>query len=98
MYIQEAGNSNYANQTSKNSSLANTGANADVVCKINDMASNISEWTTEYSSDTGSNNAYPCTHRGGNYYDSSAVCTAYRFYNNASFSSGIFGFRLSLYL
>ena len=65
VYIQEAGNTNYANQTSKNSSLANTGTNADEVCKINDMGSNIREWTTEYSSSVHSNGAYPCTDRGG---------------------------------
>ena len=67
VYIQEAGNSNYANQKSKNRSLANTGKNSDEVCKINDMASNIYEWTTEYSSYTYSGEANPCTHRGGNY-------------------------------
>ncbi len=96
VYIQEAGNSNYANQTSKNSSLANTGANTDVVCKINDMASNVREWTTEYSSYTRSS-AYPCTGRGG-YYTYSHYYTAYRDYNDATVSRNDFGFRLSLYL
>ncbi len=47
VYIQEAGNANYANQTSKNTSLSNTGTNSDEVCKINDMASNLYEWTTD---------------------------------------------------
>ena len=97
VYIQEAGNINYANQTSKNSRLANTGANADVVCKINDMASNIREWTTEYSSNTDSSGAYPCTGRGG-LYGSSNRYTAYRISNYATLSYNNFGFRLSLYL
>ena len=86
MYIQEAGNINYANQTSKNTSLANTGANADEVCKINDMASNVREWTTEYSSYTYSSAAYPCTFRGGFYYNSYSY-TAYRHDDNATDST-----------
>ena len=49
VYIQEAGNTNYANKTSVNSGVANTGKNYDEVCKINDMALNCIEWTTEYS-------------------------------------------------
>ncbi len=97
VYIQEAGNINYANQKSKNSSLANTGANADEVCKINDMASNLAEWTTEYSSYTYSNFANPCTFRGGLYYDSN-IYTASRNYDNATDSYFGIGFRLSLYL
>ena len=98
VYIQEAGNSNYANQTSKNSSLANTGANTDVVCKINDMASNVREWTTEYSSYTDSGSAYPCTGRGG-HCNGSYSYAAYRYIRlSATFSDYSIGFRLSLYL
>ena len=67
VYIQEAGIQNYANETSKNDSLSNTGNLAegvkDEVCKINDMASNVLEWTTEHSSYTHSSLAYPCVHR-----------------------------------
>ena len=98
VYIQEAGNINYANQKSKNSRLANTGKNSDEVCKINDMASNVLEWTTEYSSNTLSNNASPCTSRGG-LYNNSYYYTAYRSIFTAT-SSGynLVGFRLSLYL
>ena len=97
VYIQEAENTNYANQKSKNTSLANTGKNADEVCKINDMASNIYEWTTEYSSVTDSNGAYPCAGRGG-FYDNSDFCTAYRISLNATSGDNSIGFRLSLYL
>ena len=97
VYIQEAGNTNYANQTSKNSSLANTGTNSDEVCKINDMASNIREWTTEYSSNTNSNIALPCISRGGPY-SISYLYTAYRSNASATFSNDVIGFRLSLYL
>ena len=96
VYIQEVGNSNYANQTSKNTSLANTGANNDEVCKINDMASNMLEWTTEYSSYISSHAAYPCTIRGGFYYNSGYSADS-RLDNNATGSHNR-GFRLSLYL
>ena len=99
VYIQQAGNDNYANQSGRsiNSSLANTGTNGEEVCKINDMASNVREWTTEYSSYAYSSNAYPCVSRGGNFYHSSNY-TAYRTSNNATDSYGNIGFRLSLYL
>ena len=64
VYIQEAGHTNYANETSKNSSLANTGVNDDKICKVNDVASNLREWTTEHSSGTYNSYAYPCVARG----------------------------------
>ena len=67
VYIQEAGNTNYSNQTSKNSSLANTGANNDEVCKINDMASNCFEFTTESSDGTNEAFDWPVMGRGGYY-------------------------------
>ena len=52
VFIQECGNTNYANQKTKNLNLNDTGKNNDEICKINDMTSNISEWTTEYCSYT----------------------------------------------
>ena len=99
VYIQEAGNTNYANKTSVNSSLANTGANKDEVCKINDMASNCYEWTTEYSSSASNGYAYPCVARGG-YFLGSTGYTAFRGYTDASYSglNYCISFRLSLYL
>ena len=67
VYIQEATGRDYANQkgSSINSSLTNTGTKQDEVCKINDMASNVYEWTTEYSSYPTTSLALPCTGRGG---------------------------------
>ena len=100
VYIQEAGNSNYANKTSKNATLANTGTNADEVCKINDMASNLSELTTEYSNFINNvNNAFPCTQRGGSYIDT-YYCTTCRIEDLAIIVSYefAFGFRLCLYM
>ena len=67
VFIQEMGNENYANKTSVNSSIANTGTIGDKVCNIHDMASNCWEWSTEYSKNTVSSSAYPCVSRGGCY-------------------------------
>ena len=99
VYIQEAGNSNYANQKSKNSSLSNTGTNNDEVCKINDMASNVAEWTTERSSSNDGDYAYPCITRGGAYVEPPPV-----FYVSVrgGFTAAVYGnsigFRLVLYV
>ena len=79
VYIQNfSGDTDYSRQDGKsiNSSLTNTGVNGDEVCKINDMASNVSEWTTEYSTVIGSYFAFPCTDRGG-YYGESDVYTSF---------------------
>ena len=99
VYIQEAGNTNYANQKGRdiNTSLTNTGTKQDEVCKINDMASNCVEFTTEYSSHALNGNAHPCVDRGGNY-GYSNTCTAYRYYYTATYSRYDISFRLSLYL
>ena len=72
VYIQSfSGDTDYSMQIGGNinSSLTNTGTNKDELCKINDMASNTTEWTTENSTYTGSTNAFPCTDRGGGYGD-----------------------------
>ena len=98
VYIQEAGHENYANQNSKNKGLSNTGTNSDEVCKINDMASNLYERTTEYSTHTSSSSASPCTGRGGGYYNRSNGYTAHRYYNGGTGSHSNGGFRFSLYM
>ena len=70
MYIQNfSGDTDYSMQDgySIKSSLANTGVNSDEKCKINDMASNAEEWTTEYCTISISSDASPCTIRGGSY-------------------------------
>ena len=98
VYIQEAGYTNYANQNSKNTgSLANTGANSDEVCRINDMASNVCEWTTEHSSNTISNVANPCVFRGG-CYNYGYYYTAIRPCSASTYNNYLIGFRLTLYM
>ena len=93
VFIQECGHTNYANQDGQsiNGKLTNTGTRQDEKCKINDMASNLQEWTTEYSSFTNSSGAIPCTSRGG-YYFSSYYYTAFRSYGTAAYSNNIFRF------
>ena len=67
VYIQNfSEDTDYSYQYSKNlGNLVNTGTNGDEVCKINDMASNTYEWTTEYSTNADSSYAIPCISRGG---------------------------------
>ena len=99
VYMQEAGKDNYANEKgpSVNGSLANTGENGDEVCKINDMSSNIAEWTTEYSSGMLSTFTAPCVYRGGNY-NNATDTTADRSNMYATYSTSSNGFRVILYI
>jgi len=97
VYIQAMGNNNYANVDSgTNTSLLNTGETGDKKCKIFDMAGNLSELTTEYSTYTTSSLADPCTGRGGNYRYSS-TCTGNRgsYYATDNYKS--YSFRPLLY-
>ena len=100
VYIQEMGNTNYANanrDTNGNTTLKNTGETGDKVCNIFDMAANTREYTTEYSTYVGSSSTAPCTRRGGDYYNSSLL-TQYRDYGNATDSLNRFSFRFLLYM
>ena len=98
VYIQAMGNSNYANQTDGNGTLKNTGSTEDEKCKIFDMAGNLYELTTEYSTSTSSSTAYPCATRGG-HYDYSSYCTSTRGnVYNATFSNSSISFRPLLYV
>ena len=98
VYIQNfSGDTDYSYQTTKNTSLSNTGTNGDEVCKINDMASNTLEWTTEYSIGIDSSIAYSCNFRGG-YYDLSHYCTRSRVFGNATGNGKGFTFRTTLYI
>lgn len=72
VYIQNcSNNSNYSNanrETVGNTNLLNTGETRDKVCNIYDMASNLLEWTTEYTKYTADDNVvYPWNSRGGAY-------------------------------
>ena len=100
VYIQNfSGDADYSYQKGESikSSLTNTGVNGDEVCKINDMASNTFEWTTEYSTSTDSDVAYPCTLRGGCCYYSDDY-TSYRNCSYATISDKCTTFRPTLYM
>ena len=84
---------NYANQPSLNKSLSQTGTTNDNPCNIFDMASNVSEWTTETYSDSDS----PCVTRGGDYGYSDGY-TSFRSRSNTSSSLSLVGFRPLLYV
>ncbi len=93
VFIQEMGNSNYANETDGNGTLKDTGKTEDEKCNIFDMAANIREWNTENAGDGAS----PCTIMGG-LYGSSYSYTAYRNYGSTIYSINNIGFRVLLYI
>ena len=97
VYIQAMGNSNYANQKNGNGTLKNTGATGDEKCKIFDMAGNLCEWTTEYSTFTYSSIASPCAIRGGRF-NYSSLYTSYRSFIDATYSYSGVSFRSLLYV
>ena len=98
VYIQNfSGDTDYSRQNSLNRDLANTGVNSDEKCKINDMASNTIEWTTEYCAFATSSYASHCTRRGG-YYDNSSYYTDRRNYDIATYSYDYISFRCALYM
>ena len=99
VYIQamDENNKNYANQKDGNGTLRNTGTTEDEKSHIFDMAGNIFEWTTEYSTNASDSINYPCVHRGG-YYKNSDDYTAIRYYDTGDNSYEVVGFRPLLYL
>jgi len=99
MYIQKfSGDEDYSRQNSLNINVTNTGVNGDELCKINDMASNTTEWTTEYSTETGNYTIDCCTSRGGNFYNAGSIYSSLRKGINASWLSEYYTFRSALYL
>lgn len=100
VYIQEMGNSNYSNanrDTKGNSILKNTGDTGDVVCNIFDMAGNLWEWTTEYSSIISNSVANACSCTGG-YYDNAGYTTAIRGADVPLYVGRDGGFRVILFV
>ena len=94
VFIQKCGtNANYSNQKSLNTTFAEKGTDNDKQCNIYDMASNILEWSTE----TSSNSGYPCVARGGTYFDNGRISSGRYNYKATGSNDGI-GFRTVLYL
>ena len=108
VFIQKfSGDENYSNQRGRNTlvKINKTGEsilnneyldagdeNRDVRCNIFDMAGNVREFTTEYSSSFG-----PIVYRGGNF-DDITTDTKHRFVNVVSDSYDDVGIRQILYL
>ncbi len=100
VYIEKMGHNNYANanrDVNKNSTLKNTGETGDEVCHIYDMAGNLREWTTEYSTYDSGSDKCPCVVRGGYYYHS-VNYTAGRTTQYTTFSIHYYGFRPLIYI
>ena len=100
VYIQNfSGDADYSKQNGRsiNTALTNTGANSDEKCKINDMASNNLELTTEYCTYVDSGINYPCTCRGG-IYNNYSVFTDFRTHINNKNDDHILSFRSTLYM
>ena len=95
VFLQLCGtNSEYSKQDNLNiGSVSETGTTNDVQCNIYDMASNVTEWTTETSNDAN----FPCTLRGG-YCSGTGISTSYRIYSNTSNNNELIGFRPILYI
>ena len=70
---------------------------ADKYSNIHDLLGNCYEWTTEYSSVSGSGGAFPCVLRGGGY-NGSYGCAAHRGNSYSAYSSNYIGFRVQLYV
>ena len=95
VFIQKySENSNYANKGSVNTSKLNTGKAGDKVCNIHDMASNCSEWSTEYSMNVGT----PCIIRGGCYNISGVAMSIRGSCGTIPYSTPDISFRPLLYL
>lgn len=100
VYIQMfSGDEDYSFQISLNteSTPANTGKNNDELCKINDMASNVQEWTTEYSTQQPTNYSNPCVFRGGLFGNGEKRASS-RSYSKSTDSDKYRSFRSMLYM
>ena len=101
LFLQTCGENKYSRKLSVNNDIASKGTNEtdytknrDKVCNVYDMASNVSEWTTESTYGSYS----PCVVRGGFYRGNTIFYTSSRFGNEAFDSYEFVGFRPLLYL
>ena len=99
VFIEEAGNINFANQKIDTEfDVTNTGSGNDEICNINDITSNLVEWTTETADSeiVWDDLNLPCTLRGG--MDIMYERVTYRYSIEAIYNSSYHGFRLTLYM
>ena len=97
VYIQAMGNTNYANKAGGNGTLKNTGKTEEQACNIYDMAGNMFEFTTEYSTSKDSSNAKPCVSRGGCFVNS-VYYTSFAVSDRATENDIEYSFRPILYV
>ena len=104
VFIQTySGKTDYAshNESKTTKAFTATGKNNDKYCNIWDMSGNALEWTTEYSTYSGSSSFSPCVSRGGFYYTVNGGVngyTSYRNHNNTTSSGSVLGLRPLLYV
>ena len=98
VFIQEMGNTNYANKKSVNPTIMNTGTINDKVCNIFDLASNCCEWTTEYCHLSVSMSGGPCNNRGVYRLDYSKGNAAGRYFSVATDKYYNGSFRTVIYI
>ena len=98
-YSTETDASSYASQN-KSTSFANTGKSNDKYCNIFDMSGNADEWTTEYSTYSGTSYFYPYVTRGGYYstVNGGYHCTSNRIGNYTTSSYSYRSLRSLLYV
>ena len=75
--------------------LMKTGQSNDEIKGICDLSGNVSEWTTEYCSDSYYDFFNDCVNRGSNYSDASA--DPYQRNYNTNVSNSFIGFRVVIY-
>ena len=104
LYIQKcSGITNYSRKTTQNTVLSNTGSNKDEACKINDLASNLREWTTESAHWKISSGYNPGVVVRGVSYEHTDYYTSFRGENNNTYTvlptdaAEDVGFRVILY-
>ena len=70
----------------------NTGLSNDKYCNIWDMSGNASEWTTEYSTDSGDSYFGPCVIRGGSYHTAGGGAYGYTSNRDSSDAANSFSY------
>ena len=104
IFIQTySGKTDYAshNESKTTKAFTATGKNNDKYCNIWDMSGNAYEWTTEYSTLSGSSDFYPCVIRGGYCYAGDGGANDYTSYRGHDGTTNIYsgiGLRPLLYV
>ena len=104
IFIQTySGKTDYAshNESKTTKAFTATGKNNDKYCNIWDMSGKAYEWTTEYSTLSGSSDFYPCVIRGGYCYAGDGGANDYTSYRGHDGTTNIYsgiGLRPLLYV